>query len=143
MTKRYINITLPNKPITISGFENTNIEDIDLIVNSSVDVTYCTILNKIPEQSINQCIINMCTKIRPAGTLLLSFIDVKNICKNFVNDRMPNQEFMGLIHGLYNVYFLQDFEKLYREYLFNEFVVTNTELNNNILNISMQRKSNG
>ena len=48
MIKRYINIILPNKPFTVSNFDNVNIDNIDLIVNSSVDAIYCGILNKIP-----------------------------------------------------------------------------------------------
>ena len=143
MIKRYINIILPNKPFTVSNFDNVNIDNIDLIVNSSVDAIYCGILNKIPEQSVDNCIANLCSKVRPAGSLILGLMDIRNICKNFSDNRISNQEFIGLVNELYNVYFITDFEKLYKENLSKQFIVANTELKNNILTISLQRKHNG
>lgn len=143
MIKRYINIILPSKPFTVSNFDNVNIDNIDLIVNSSVDVIYCGILNKIPEQSVDNCIANLCAKVRPSGSLILGLMDIRTICKNFTENRISSQEFIGLMNELYNVYFITDFEKLYKDNLSKQFIIANTELKNNILTISLQRKHNG
>ena len=81
--KRYANITLQNFVFNINNFENVLFNNIENLVNSSIDAIYCAILNKIPKDLIGSTISDLSNKIRPGGQLILVLTDTKTVCRLF------------------------------------------------------------
>jgi len=140
--KRYFNITLPNSNATIANFQNLDINEIDLLINSSVDMIYCSVLNEITDANVNNTILNLSRKIRPGGQIVFSFIDAKTICKNYSNGIISEDNFLQSMRKINNVYYIGRFEDFYNQQLSKHFNIINTELRDNNISISIQRNLN-
>jgi hypothetical protein len=139
--KRYANIILPNYVFNINGFDNIPINNIENLVNSSIDIVYCAILNKLPRDMVAPTMSELCNKIRPGGELVFVLNDTKTICKLFAEGSMSNEEFFNFMQNTQNLFFLGEFEDIYDKHLNRDFTILNTELQKNNLIISLQRKS--
>lgn len=137
--KRYANIVLQNFVFNINGFENILFNNIENLVNSSIDVVYCAVLNKIPKDLIESTISELSNKIRPGGQLVIILTDAKTICKLFSEGSMSNDDFFGFMSNTQNLFFLSEFEEIFDKHLNKDFNVINTELQNNNIIISLQR----
>jgi hypothetical protein len=141
--KRYANIVLQNFVFNINGFDNVLFNNIENLVNSSIDVIYCAILNKIPKDLIEPTISELSNKIRPGGEIVFILSDTKTICKLFSEGSMANDEFFSFMNNTQNLFFLPEFENIFDKHLGKDFHILNTELQNNNLIISLQRINNG
>lgn len=137
--KRYANIVLQNFVFNINGFDNILINNIENLVNSSIDVIYCAILNKIPKNLIESTISELCNKVRPGGEIVFILNDTKTICKLFSEGSMSNDDFFNFINNTQNLFFLSEFEDIFDAHLSKDFHILNSELQNNNLIISLQR----
>lgn len=140
--KRYANIILQNFTFNINGFENVLFNNIESLVNSSIDVIYCGIINKIPNNLIGPTISELSNKIRPGGQLVFVLTDVKMVCKLFSDGSMSNEDFFNFMNNTQNLFFLSEFEEIFSKHLGKDFHIINTELQNNNLIISLQRTAN-
>lgn len=140
--KRYANIILQNFVFNINNFENVLFNNIENLVNSSIDVIYCAILNRIPKNLIESTISSLSNKIRPGGQLVLVLTDTKTVCKLFSEGSMSNEDFFNFMSNAQNLFFLSEFEEIFDKHLSKDFNVINTELQNNSLIISLQRATN-
>lgn len=137
---RHINIVLPNRQFNIDGFENKPIDTITNIVNFSIDIIFCSVLNKVPKESVNSIISTLTNKLRPGGQIIFVFNDIRGISKLFADGSIANEDFLLLMNDTKNLYFLGEFEEFFNQNLLSDFIVLNTELKNNAIHISIQRK---
>jgi hypothetical protein len=137
--KRYANIVLQNFVFNINGFDNVLFNNIENLVNSSIDVVYCAILNKIPKNLVEQTISELSNKVRPGAEIVFILSDTKTICKLFSEGSMSNDDFLNFMNNTQNLFFLSEFEDIFDKHLGKDFHILNTELQNNNLIISLQR----
>jgi hypothetical protein len=137
--KRYANIVLQNFVFNINNFDNVLFNNIENLVNSSIDVVYCAILNKIPKNLVEQTISELSNKIRPGGEIVFMLNDAKTFCKLFSEGSMSNDDFFNFMNNTQNLFFLSEFEDIFDKHLGKDFHIVNTELQNNNLIISLQR----
>lgn len=138
--QRNINIIIDGKPVDINGFNNISINNIDSIVNFSVDILYCTVINFLPNEYIEQIIMALCAKIRQGGQMIIGLKDIKNICLSFANNSMDNDTFFSLISQTKNLFFLPEFEVMYEKHMSQSFDIIDTDIKNDMLMVSLQRK---
>lgn len=77
----------------LTGFTEIPLTDIDSIVNYSVDMMYCSVLNKIEKSKISQYIDAICNKIRYGGQLVLTISDIKKLCSLYLSKSIDDNEF--------------------------------------------------
>jgi len=133
--KRNINIstgpTDPSKNIV-------NIKDLSGLVNHSVDLIFCDVLENISSENLNSFAVNLLKKIRPEGYIVFQFLDVKKICSEFLNSRIDNQKFVGYFKNKTNLLSLDIFYTLFDT---KEFSVTKLEQIENKISITLHRTS--
>lgn len=128
-----------NKQI-IKDFQEVAINDIDSIINYSVDILYCSCLNKIENNKISDYLDKISKKIRHGGQLVIVVIDVITICQSFLNRSISEIDFFRVIKecefNLTESYIFDYFNKT------NNFELIGIEKNQHMTALSFGRKSN-
>lgn len=96
---RKINLTYHKNKEIIKGFLDVNISDISSVVNYSVDVLYCSVLNKIENSKINNYIDQIIEKIRYGGQLIISITDIHGVCKAYINKSIIDKDFFSIMQN--------------------------------------------
>jgi hypothetical protein len=95
--KRLINLySLKNKK-DINGFINVEINNLENIINYSVDHIFCGCLNYIEADLIDKIIFSIIEKVRPKGYFTLSFVDMKKICRAYHNNAVSDSDLLKTI----------------------------------------------
>lgn len=94
---RKIHLTHHKNKNRVEGFIDIQHSEIDGIVNYSVDVMYCSILNKIDKTKIDEYIKKIMSKIRYGGQVTLVVIDIHNICQLYINKMITDDMFFDII----------------------------------------------
>lgn len=97
---RKINITHYKQKETIQGFLDVNISEMNSVVNYSVDMLYCAVLNKVEKNKIKHYLDQMIEKIRYGGQLIIKITNVHDVCKAYVNKSISNKDFFGMIQNI-------------------------------------------
>lgn len=94
---RIINIYDYNHKYTIENYNNININDIDNIINYSVDFINCGCLHYFDLTVSVSTISRLILKLRQKGSLLLSLPNTKLAAKNYANNILNDQDFLSII----------------------------------------------
>jgi len=94
---RKINLIHHKHKSSIPGFSDVQISDLDSIINYSVDVAHCSILNKLEKNKINQYLDQIATKIRYGGQLVLVIHNIRAICSAYTDKLISDQFFFEVI----------------------------------------------
>lgn len=137
---RKINLIHHKYKHNIKDFTEISITDIDSIPNHSVDIMYCSCLNKIEKNKTQTYLEKIKKKIRYGGQLVLVVTDITAICKHYVNRALPEKEFFETIRDCEH--------NLTREYLIEYMLNSNTydligiEEHQNMIALSFGRNNN-
>tara|TARA_B100001778_G_C18472025_1_gene576237 strand:- start:526 stop:939 length:414 start_codon:yes stop_codon:yes gene_type:complete len=100
---RSLNLSTDDPDSLLSNIENTNINNINEIVNFSVDTINCQILEYIIPQHLDQVLNAIFSKIRKEGILTLKFKNFKEISKQYWNYRISDTEYLQYIHNTQSI----------------------------------------
>lgn len=133
--KRHITITTN---ITDNSQNKVSMQDLPNIVNHSIDLIFCDVLETISEKNISNFIQNIMTKIRPTGYVVFKFLDVKKICNDFIQNSISNTKFIEYFNKKQGIVTL---DLLYTFFDTKEFDITKLEKNEEFISLTLQRKS--
>ncbi len=100
---RSINLSTDDPNSLLPNIDNTNINNINEIVNFSVDTINCQILEYVVPQHLDQVLNAIFSKIRKEGILTLKFKNFKEITQQYSSDRMSDAEYLQYIHNTQSV----------------------------------------
>jgi hypothetical protein len=138
---RKINVThYKNKSSSLEGFIEVPISNVGEVVNFSVDVLYCAVLNMVDQDKLPDLLANLTQKIRHGGQLTLVINDIKHICQLFINKQISDEQFFGVINeNKNNVSNEQIIRHVLEGGLFD---LIGTEKSRSMIAISFGRKNN-
>jgi len=139
---RKINVThYKNKNASLEGFLEVPLTDVSNIVNFSVDLLYCAVINMIERNKITDFLHDLSKKVRHGGQLTLVINDIKNICKLYINKQISDDQFFSIIEETKNN--ILD-EQIIKQLLdTNNFDILGIERNKSLIALSFGRKNNG
>lgn len=138
---RKINLThYKNKSQSIDGFVEIPITDLNNIINFSVDILYCSVVNMIEKNKILDFLNDIIKKIRYGGQLTLVINDIKNICQLFINKQISDDQFFDIIDNNKNNISEEQVIKYVLDT--NWFDIIGIEKNRSMTAISFARKNN-
>jgi hypothetical protein len=97
------NITLYSGTTQQSSEEHISIENIDNVVQFSVDNMFCDCLESIDEKIAGIVLQKMLDKIRPEGYLYLHILDIKTLCVDVLQNHIAFSEFLSMLQNKYNI----------------------------------------
>lgn len=97
--KKLLYITIPGKQKAIEGFTAIDPNQLDNVVNYSVDHIYCDCLEFLSSNDSVLCLGHMIQKIRPNGLLTILISNTKHICRNYYMNTMDDLTFLKLNHN--------------------------------------------
>jgi hypothetical protein len=106
--KRNINIIHQNLNIRLNGFEPISLNNIDTLVDCSVDNIVYSVIESINKTDGKNIFVQLMQKLRPSGSLVVKFCDIKYLCDNFINNKISNDEFGNKIKSLNNILTLDE-----------------------------------
>lgn len=137
---RKINVIHHKHKESLQGFTDVQISEISSLVNYSIDMIYCSILNKVEKNKINFYLDSITEKIRYGGQLMLVVTDIRKVCERYVNKSISDEIFFDSIRDVS--------EDLNEDQMIN-YLTTKHRLdvigivkNNNTTAITFQRKNN-
>lgn len=77
--------------------EHVSIDNIDNIVNYSVDNIFCNCLESLPHNLISPVIQKILHKIRPDGYIHVKILDIKEICLQLLQNKIHLTEYINLV----------------------------------------------
>lgn len=106
--KRNINIIHQNPNIRLNGFESVYINNIDNLVDCSVDNIIYGVIESINKTEAKKVFTQLIQKLRPSGSLIVKFCDIKYLCDNFINNKVSNEDFGNKIKSINNIISLDE-----------------------------------
>lgn len=101
--KRNINIISNNYIRSVANFENIHIDNIDGLINFSIDNIILGFINFLDKKTAQKIMLGLLSKIRPQGSVIISFIDLQLVCKNYLNNNISNDDMINLIKPINNI----------------------------------------
>lgn len=114
--KRNICLTKDGHNLSLQNFENVNYNNIDNIINYSVDILYCSILNELTGQEYSTILPLLMNKIRLGGQMVLVIKDVKELCSMYANGSLADMVFVNNIRSLKHIISFSNLEKIIQEH---------------------------
>lgn len=115
-----------------------NINEISSIVNHSTDIVFCDILENISESNLPGFMTELFNKIKPGGYIVFKILDVKKICAEFLQNKIPNTDFAKIFKLKENVVML---DLIYTFIDSNVFNVTKLDQEQSHITLTVQRVS--
>lgn len=94
MNRNIILYSVENFIKTDNFSEYIHINNIDSIVNCSVDGLFCDCLEMIEEHNLGITIQTLAKKIRPNGYLTIKIMDIKRICLDYLQNKLESKKFI-------------------------------------------------
>lgn len=123
---------------SIENFENVNISSVESIFNYSCEILVCQYFSSFDESTCSRALEVLLDKIRPKGQIILGVTNLHDLCLDFVNKKMSNQDFFAHIKNIHNHIETEDIIS-YAESSSESFIVTNVSKNNYHNNITIVR----
>jgi hypothetical protein len=130
------NLTITTN-ITDNSQNKISIQDLPSVVNHSVDLIFCDILENIEEKNIGQFIQNVLMKARPSGYIVFKFLDVKKICNDFIQNSISNSDFIEYFNKKQGIVTL---DLLYTFFDTKQFDITKLEKDKDYISLTINRK---
>jgi len=126
----------------IDNCHNIDFYDIDNIINYSVDFIRSDSFEYLDISSVKTTIDTLVHKLRVGGVMMISFSDMKNLCKSYCHNGMSDNDLLLSIqnkHSILSVDFLQDLIKT----AYKDVGISKIEFDhkNNKTYVSIERKS--
>lgn len=138
---RKINVThYKNKSSSLEGFVEVPINNVGDVVNFSVDVFYCAVLNMVEQDKLLDFLTNLTQKIRHGGQLTLVINDIKHICQLFINKQISDKQFFDVVNENKNN--ISDEQIIKHVLEGNLFDLIGVEKSRSMIAISFGRKNN-
>lgn len=93
--KRFFHIT-PRSDSHISGFDLVHPENVEDIVNYSVDHIYIDCLELLPLSDAKNLLVSIANKIRLEGLLTIVLSNTKQISRNYSSNMLTDEEYLKL-----------------------------------------------
>jgi hypothetical protein len=100
--KRNINIVSNSYRTSIKDFESCSIDNVNSMVDCSVDNIVFFCMDGMEKNTAKQTLHLLCEKLRPEGRIAIKFIDIKNICLDYIKNKIGNDDFIKLIKNIEN-----------------------------------------
>lgn len=100
--KRNINIIAKNYITKIPEFDPLSIENIDNLVECSVDNIVFGCIELIDKDNARAMFNKLCDKLRPKGIIIIKFHDLKSICQSYISSSISNSDFLQILKNLEN-----------------------------------------
>lgn len=100
--KRNINIVSNSYRTSIKDFESCSIDNINSIVDCSVDNIVFFCMDGMEKNTAKQMFHLLCEKLRPEGRIAIKLIDIKNLCLDYIKNKIANDDFVKLIKNIEN-----------------------------------------
>ena len=101
--KRNINIISNTNISSINSFENIHIDNIENLIDCSIDNIIISLINYLDKNKSKNILQSLLSKIRPQGSLTVSFIDIKLICQTYLDNKMSNHDLLLVLKNIENV----------------------------------------
>jgi hypothetical protein len=103
------NLTLKNDSSeTIAGFDNLNIENLDKLINGTIDFIVCEILDKLNYNDRLKTINTIFKKLSFGGEVTFKFMNAYQLCKNIVKGDMTSKSLSETIQDLNSLFLESD-----------------------------------
>jgi len=77
----------------INGFDSVDINNLDTIINYSVNALLVDYLNLIDNNTVPIVLDNLCQKMAVGGQMVIRFIDAKTLAKKFAENIIDENQF--------------------------------------------------
>jgi len=133
---RNYNIVYKNFITNSNSNINIDIKDIGSIVNHSANLIFCPCLNYLEKDEALANLKIIFDKIKPGGNVAISFADIKQHAKDFIDNAISGQDFLSKIN---NVKYVITSEDIYTAIDLTSFRIIQQSTENDIINITLQR----
>lgn len=100
--KRNINIINNQIQNPISGFDAISLNNIDSIVDCSVDNILYFCIEQLDKNAAKTVFDSLVKKLRPKGSLAVKFCDLKQLCADYSNNIISNLDLINKIQLIKN-----------------------------------------
>lgn len=97
---RNINLCHSDNIQSIDGFSNVTVDNIDSIVNCSVDIIYYRFINRLNSEQLGSVLSKLLQKLRTGGNLVLRMLDIRAIAKSYSDNSIDSQTFLSQISSV-------------------------------------------
>ena len=94
---RKINVIHHKHKENVQGFLDVQVADLNTLVNYSIDIMYCPVLNKIEKNKTNYYLDLMSEKIRHGGQIVIVITNIKKICVAYIDRTLSDQSFFEML----------------------------------------------
>jgi predicted SAM-dependent methyltransferase len=123
---------------SIDGFSSISIQDLDKIVNHSIDHVYCSTLELYTLSAVEEILSEMLTKLRPNGLITLNITNMKNICREYYNGSMKDSTLLQNITNKVSILSQNSIKQILKKY--SDIKIIKIESSDNLhTNITAQR----
>lgn len=136
---RKVNLVHHKHKTSIQGFSDVQISDIESVINYSIDVIYCSILNKLDKSKVSYYLDTIANKVRYGGQLIIVVTDIRAVCASYVNKSISDEIFFETVKDV-----SQELDnETILSYLLSKhgFSIIGMEKNNHSVAMSFQRKN--
>jgi hypothetical protein len=103
------NLTLKNDVSeNISGFDNLDINNLDKLINGTIDFIVCEILDKLEYEDRLKTINTIFKKLSFGGEVTFKFMNAFQLCKNIVKGDMTSKSLSDTISNLKSLFLESD-----------------------------------
>jgi hypothetical protein len=135
---RSINLCTDDARTILSNMDNTNINQLNNIVNFSVDTINCEILEYVISSHLSEVLSVIYNKIRKNGILVLRFKDFKEISHKYYQTKMSDEEYLQKISNTASIISIDRIIST----IDNNLSVHNIEYNNDYITMIIKRLKN-
>jgi hypothetical protein len=133
---RHYNITYKNYVPNSSNNLNIDLSELDKIINHSADGIYCSCLNYVKVEEIDNIFNTLINKVKPGGTILFSILDMKTYANNFLHNKISGQEFLKINSNVQSILSTED---IYTKIDTNTFKIKQVLQEGGTIDLAMER----
>ena len=133
--KRVITLSNNIARTNISGADNVDVDNIDSVINCSVDTIFAYILEFIPQNNFTDVLKKVASKLRQGGDLYIKFTDYKNICNMYTKNEITDNDLLNFFRGKSNIISIDTITSL----LDHKYSVSKIDFVDGFITMSVQR----
>lgn len=100
--KRNINIITDQFQTKINGFDLVSVNNVNSVVDCSVDNVAYFCIEYMDKNIAKSTLDILMKKLRPRGSLVVKFCDLKQLCKDYCDNVMSNNDFVNKLKFIVN-----------------------------------------
>lgn len=116
--KRNIHVTNQFNKRHLQGYDIVALDNMNTIVNYSVDSLVCTALEYVDEQKCETVLSSLLEKIRANGSITLIFMDTKDLISNYSNQKTKTSDLFLALNNKKNLLTLDKVIMMLNKYSF-------------------------